>query len=161
MRKFFMAIVALLCVFVISSCNSGALVFNNKIVEVQKVLEPKIAVFEAKMTAVGENGDIKKIVPDAKVIVEEIDKSIVKLKALEAPKDGEEFKRAMLVQYEFIKKLYGQVIVLGDASTTDEEKAKIVVDFTNAESDMQKLQDDTQAKQKVFAKANGFKLEFK
>lgn len=161
MRNFFLAVFALVTIIGTSSCNSGALVFNNKMVEVQKSLEPKIVAFGNKMQMIGENGDIKTIAGDAKALIEVLDKEIAKVKALEAPKNGEEFKRSMLAQFEYVKKICSQTIKLGEASTTEEEKIKIATDFMNAGEEAAKLEQDTQTKQREFAKANGFKLESK
>jgi hypothetical protein len=145
----------------ISSCNSGALVFNNKMIEVQQSLQPQILAFGNKMEAIGEEGDIKTMAPDAKLLIESLDKGIAKIKALEAPKNGEEFKRSMLAQFEFMKKFCRQTIQLGDAATSQEEKLQIATDFMKAGEEATKLEEDTQAKQREFAKANGFKLQTK
>jgi len=161
MRKGFLAILALVVVMGISSCNSGALVFNNKVVEVQKTLEPKIMAFANKMGSLGENDDIKSLTPDAKQLLVDLDAGVTKIKAIEAPKDGEEFKRSLLAQFEFMKNFCNQTIKLGDEKTTDEEKTEILTYFLNAETEATKLEEDTKQKQQAFAKANGFKLEAK
>jgi hypothetical protein len=159
MRNLVLAVFALATIMATSSCNSGALVFNNKMVEVQKALEPKMLAFGSKMEGIGENGDIKTMTPDAKSLIEDLDKSIAKIKALEAPKNGEEFKRSMLAQLEYMKKFCKQTVQLGDESTTEAEKLQIATDFMKAGEEATKLEEDTQAKQREFAKANGFKIQ--
>lgn len=161
MKKCFVAVLALVLVMGISSCNSGALVFNNKVVEVQQSLEPKILDFGNKMQGVGESGDIKSLTPTAKQLIVDLDNGIAKIKAIEAPKDGEEFKRSLLAQLEFMKKLCNQTIKLGDDATTDQEKLTIAEEFMKAEDEAKRLEEDTKVKQQAFAKANNFKLEQK
>jgi hypothetical protein len=159
MRNLVLAVFALATIMVASSCNSGALVFNNRLVEVQKSLEPKILAFGNKMEALGENGGIKSMAMDAKLLIEDLDKGIVKIKALEAPKNGEELKKSLLAQFDFMKKFCKQTIELGDESTSEADKLQIATDFMKAADEATKLEADTQAKQREFAKANGFKIK--
>lgn len=159
MKKMILPIWALLFTMLTSSCNSGALVFNNRMVEVQKSLEPKLLAFGNKMGMLGEDDSIKIMANDATMLIQDLDKGIEKIKALEAPKSGEEFKRSMLAQLEYMKNFCKQTIQLGDAATSQEEKQKIAADFLKAEQEVTRLEEDTQAKQKAFAKANGFRLQ--
>lgn len=159
MRNLAVLILALATIVGISSCNSGAMAFNNKMVEKQKALEPKVTALGKKMEALGDSGDFKLVAADAKLLIEGLDKDIADIKALEAPKNGEEFKRAVLAQFEHVKKFCTQTIKLGDESTSSEEKLKIAADFMKVGEEATKLEEDMINKQKEFAKANGFKVQ--
>ncbi len=144
----------------LSSCSNGALKYNNKLVEAQKSLEPKFTAFGNKMSAVQED-KIADLTPDAKLLIEDVNKKVAEINALEAPKGSEDFKNSIIAQFNFVKNICEQTIKLGDTKTTSEERLTIATSMMKSEEEAKRLEDNTLKAQKAFASANGFKLEFK
>jgi aspartate ammonia-lyase len=142
------------------SCGAGALSFNNKLVAVQSRLTPKFTLFTSKMEALGDSS-LSKIVPDAKNLISDLDKSIKEVTELQGPKDGEDFKKAMLKQLEALKKFCNNTIKMADDKLPEAEKLQVATELMGTDAEISKLEDETISAQKEFAKKNNFKLEVK
>lgn len=145
---------------VLVSCGSKSLQYNNKLVEIQKRLEPKFTAFGNKMAAV-EEGKIGDLAPDAKALIADVDKQVSEINALEMPKGAADFKNSIIAQFDFVKKICQQTIKLGDKTTTDEERLSIATEMMGSEEEAKRLEENTLKAQRAFASASGFKLESK
>jgi hypothetical protein len=160
MKKVMVLMAVVFAAFGLSSCSSSALKYNNKLVEAQKSLEPMFTAFGNKMSAVNEDS-IATLTPDAKKLIEDVNKKIAEINALEAPKGSDDFKNSIIAQFNFVKKICEQTIKLGDKATSSEERLTIAAEMMKSEEEAQRLEDNTLKAQRAFASSNGFKLESK
>jgi outer membrane murein-binding lipoprotein Lpp len=160
MKQLMVVMAVVFAGFGLSSCSNSSLKYNNKLVEAQKSLEPKFTAFGNKMSAVQED-KIADLTPDAKLLIEDVNKKVAEINALEAPKGAEDFKNSIIAQFTFVKNICEQTIKLGDTKTTSEERLTIATSMMKSEEEAKRLEDNTLKAQKAFASANGFKLELK
>ncbi len=160
MKRILVIIVLAAGLFSLSSCSNKALEFNNKMVEIQSKLTPMFTEYGKKMENIGDK-PLSTIVPDAKALMTNVDKSISDINALEAPADGANFKKSMLAQLEYLKKFCSNTIKMADEKLPDEEKITLASEVMNAGNELEKLESATEQAQKDFAKKNNFKLQSK
>lgn len=153
-----MCAMAMIATMAFAGCKNGALDFNNKVVEMQQKLEPKLTAVSNKMQAAGGLDGLKSIVPDIKDAMTDVNKTIADLKALETPKNGEEFKKAMLDEYNFVNVIYDKSIKMAE-TTNEEERLKIATELMTVETEARRLEENTKKAQKAFADKSGFKME--
>jgi hypothetical protein len=144
----------------LSSCNAGALRFNNKLVEAQSSVVSSFTAFTSKVDAAGEEKN-NQLAQEATVVIEAVNKKIAEINALETPKGGEAFKSSMIAQFNFIKNFCEQTVKMNDDKSTSEEKLAIAASMMKSEEEATRLEENTLKAQKAFASANGFKLEGK
>jgi hypothetical protein len=155
------AILLLIFSIAIFSCNrtnNEALIFNGKIVIIQSAVASDINAFEDIMAKFSPSDDINTLASDAKQVIEKIDNGIKEIEALDTPKGGDEFKKTLLTELKFIKQLYSKVLQLGQESTTAQEKAQIVADFSTAEKEAEVLKKNSLSSQREFMKNNKIEL---
>jgi hypothetical protein len=160
MKRLMVAMAVAVAALGLSSCGSGGLKYNNKLVEAQKSLEPKFTAFGNKMSSVQED-KIADLAPDAKLLIEDVNKKVAEINAMEAPKGAEDFKNSIIAQFNFVKNICEQTIKLGDAKTSSEERLSIATSMMKSEEEAKRLEDNTLKAQRAFASASGFKLESK
>jgi hypothetical protein len=160
MKKWLQPLMAVLLLLALVSCKSSDLRFNNKVVEIQQGLSPKLDAFGLKMAGL-QSENLREMAPDATKLSADLQTAIDQLKALETPKHGEEFKRSVIAGFEYMKKICAQTVKMGEPATTMEEKMAIAQDFLKAEEEMKKMDEDVKRNQRAFAKESGFRLEAK
>jgi hypothetical protein len=158
MKRLFIPVTLLLAI-VFFSCSNGALQFNNKLVEIQKQVEPKFTAFGNKMEAIGDSSNFKDLKSDAVSLISFIDTKTNEMMELKTPKGGEDFKNSLIDQFKFVKNIAQKCIILGNDTTSAETKMSIGMEFMNSEKEANELENKTIKAQKDFADKNGFKIQ--
>ncbi len=158
MKRLIIPVTLFLSVFFFS-CSNGALQFNNKLVEIQKQVEPKFTAFGNKMEAIGDSSNFKDLKSDAIGLISFIDAKTNEMMELKTPKGGEDFKNSLIDQFKFVKNIAQKCIILGNDTTSAETKMAIGMEFMNSEKEANELENNTIKAQKTFADKNGFKIQ--
>ncbi|MEI7471580.1 MAG: hypothetical protein WCJ85_04935 [Chitinophagaceae bacterium] len=158
MKNLFIPLFLLLSLFFIS-CSNGALQYNNKLVDIQKQVEPRFTAFGNKMEAIGDSSNFKDLEKEASSLIVFIDEKTNQMMELKTPKGGEEFRNSLIDQFKFVKNIAKKCIILGNDTTSVETKMAIGLEFMNSEKEATELEDKTFKAQQSFAEKNGFKIQ--
>lgn len=158
MKNLFIPLFLLLSLFFIS-CSNGALQYNNKLVDIQKQVEPRFTAFGNKMEAIGDSSNFKDLEKEASSLIVFIDEKTNQMTELKTPKGGEEFRNSLIDQFKFVKNIAKKCIILGNDTTSVETKMEIGLEFMNSEKGATELEDKTFKAQQSFAEKNGFKIQ--
>ncbi len=159
MKKVLFSLMAI--AIVMASCSGiSAVDYNDKVIDVQKEIAKEAEKFgkEVQRAMTTQKFENIKTAADSSLIV--VDAQIAKLKDMEAPKGGEEFKDAAIKAFESYKVIFekGAAAATFTENTSQEEIAKFVQEFTAAATESDKLEKVARKAQKEFAEKNGIKV---
>lgn len=159
MRKVLFSLLAV--VAIMTSCSGiSALDYNNKVIEVQTAIVQEANKFNSKIQAATAARDFSTLKAEADSSIAVIDAQIAKLKEIDPPSGGEEFKEAAVKAFESYKVIFekGASAATFTEETTPEEINKFIKELTEAGQESDKLEDAARAAQKEFAEKNGIKV---
>src|SRR5438477_7185388 len=86
-----------LLTFTLLSCKNKAVDFNNSLVKIQQSVLPQVQAFAKKMEQTSKGTiTLKELEPEAKNLVDLLDKKIFETQALPTVEGGEELKNAII-----------------------------------------------------------------
>jgi hypothetical protein len=159
MKKYLPILIAV--VILITSCKSKeALNYSNKIVAKEKSLEPAIKDTEKKVAEFIRAYSWDSMINVSQRMVTLVDSKLTEIKSEAAPnvKEAENFKKAAIDYFEYLKGVYTAYIKYGEVPTVEEKASEIekIQDIVNKKDEViRKMQNA----QKKFADANGFKVQ--
>ncbi len=144
-------IALLITVVTLFSCGaSGAKEFNDKLVKIQLNLMNDVNAMKTdtsdaltKLTKVKNSAKAK----------------ILELKAVSGPKDGENFRQAMIDDFDGIVGSYDVLIKMLNAQDNELELAKLQEEFGGWQKKLELLDDKVQSEQKKFVASYNIRLE--
>jgi hypothetical protein len=151
----------LLLTAVLVSCKSKtAFNYNEKIVAMEKSLEPEIEAVESKLEKFAGGMQFDSIAVVSSNMEKSVQKRIDEINNNPAPKakEGDNFKKAVLIYFTFIKDIYTASKNIGLAKT-QEERVEMATKLNELVADKQEALNDLQSAQKKYADANGFKVQ--
>ncbi|MBP6432423.1 MAG: hypothetical protein KA319_11720 [Ferruginibacter sp.] len=146
-------LVALLVVVALVSCNTkNAVEFNDKLVGMQKSLMTEVNKMQGDTTN-----------PEKKLsTIQQLAKDkITEIKKLEAPKDGEGFKQAMIDDFDGIVSSYDILLKMLKEKGNDEKLQQLQNELVTISSKVEKLDANVIVEQKKFASKYNIRLENK
>ena len=156
MKKVFFSLLAVIAIM--TSCGGiNAVDYNNKVVEIQNNIVKEATRFSNEVQKVAQTRDFSSIRVEADSSLAVIDAEVAKLKEMDAPSGGEEFKEAVIKAFESYKNVFekGAAASTFTESTTQEELIKYVNDFTAAVNESTELENQAKEAQKAFAEKHG------
>ena len=155
-----LAIIISALVLIVSCKSKDAYNYSEKIVAKEKSLEAAIKETENKVKEFNLESKMDSIVAVSERMVSLVDSKLTEIKNEAAPsaKGAEDFKKAAVNYFEYIKGVYSAYISYGKAST-EEEKTAEVERIKEMVSKKQEAVRDMQEAQKKYADANGFKVQ--
>jgi len=159
MKRNFSIIIAAL-VLIISCKSKDALNYSDKIVAKEKSLEAAIKDIERKVSDFNRENKMDSIVAVSERMVSLVDSKLTEIKNETVPnaKGAEDFKKAAVNYFEYIKEVYVAYLSYGKASTEEQKTIEVerIKDMVSKKEDIVR---DMQNAQKKYADANGFKVE--
>lgn len=158
--KFFIA--ALLLISLVSCKSKQALDFNDKIVKMERDLQPELTKTESDISAHYNKGDYPAIAATAAKMEGLVEKKLEEIKGLSTSgiKGADELKTAFIDYFTYIKKIYTGYRECGEATTDEDRQAKMAA-VADMGSTQGQVISDIQAAQQKFATTNGFRMEKK
>lgn len=146
-------LIALLVVVALIGCNTkNALEFNDKLVGIQKSLMAEVNKMQGDTTnAEKKLSHIQQLAKD----------KIAEIKKIEAPKDGEGFKQAMIDDFDGIVSSYDILLKMLKEQGNDEKLQQLQNELAVYTSKVEKLDANVIAEQKKFASKYNIRLENK
>ena len=147
----FIALVTIL-VSLISCGDKNALVFNDKLVSIQKEVFKKIDVVENDTIQT----DITKQYQELQKFVKG---KIQELKVIDGPADGERFKQSMIDYMDGINAVYDASINMLKEVGNAEKLGMYKDEFTQMQTNAEKLEEKVIKEQKIFAGKHNIRLD--
>lgn len=158
MQKLLFSLFTLTIIVGFTSCGISAVDFNDKLVDSQKAV---IADYDRLTSSIEQDSiDIVAVKLQGDSILARIDDEISKIKAIEAPKNGEDFKASAIAAFEAYRKIIEveiKGISFNEESNPDEYNA-YVEEYTKVTEEGATAEDNFLSKQKEYAKANNVQL---
>jgi cytochrome c556 len=151
----------LFIIFLLTACNSKtALNYSEAIIKREKSLEHSIKETEDLVKKYISTTQYDSMTYVSAKLEKEIDEQLQAIKNEKAPdvKEGDNFKRASLDYFAYMKSVYTGYVKFSKAGSEDarQEVYKDLQSIVDKKTEVIKAMRDAQAK---FAKANGFRLE--
>ena len=158
-KKFF--VVALLATMFVS-CNSkkGALNFNNDLVKIENSLIAPLTEGEKSTTEHFANGNYDSVYAIGSRLEKLVQSKIDEVEAMKTPKvsQADNFKASYIKAFKALKEVYTVYKQIG-AAKSDEERQKLTETVQSLVEEKNDATRDMQAAQRIFASANGFKVQ--
>ncbi len=157
-RKF---VIAVLLFAVLTGCKSkSAFNYSQSIVKKEKSMIPEMQSTEKKVVKFLTDRQFDSVAAAGVFMENLVQAKIDEIEALPVPrvKEADNFKKATMNYFRFIKSLYTDYRNLGNAKT-EEERAEVVTDLQKLVDAKQSAINDMQSAQRKFADANGFKIQ--
>lgn len=151
----------LIICFIILACKSkAAFKYNGIIVNKEKKLAPAIDETENKVEKYFARLNYDSIVIVSKIMEDKVDAELQELKNLAAPAvpEGEDFKKAAINYFEFMKSIYTSYKNFG-LQTTEEKRMAERQKILDLARHRENVLAEMQAAQRKYANANGFSLK--
>ncbi len=160
--KIYKLLPALVIVLLLTACGSKkkAFQFSEDVVKMEKELTPEIEKTETQVEQAIQSGDNKAVIESSSRMEGLIDAKIKEIKdrSVDGISRGEEFKKACLHYFEYMKNIYTSYRKYGEAGT-EEEKQKVAEDMMKIVNGKNQEIINLQTEQQAFAKANGFRIK--
>lgn len=144
-------IALLITVVTLFSCGaSGAKEFNDKLVKIQLSLMDEVNAM--KTDTLGALTKLTKVKNSAKA-------KITEFKAVSGPKDGENFRQAMIDDFDGIISSYDVLIKMMYAQDNESELAKLQDEFGEWQKKLEVLDEKVLSEQKKFVARYNIRLE--
>jgi len=154
-------ILAGLLFLLLTGCKSkSAFNYSEEMIKKERSLIPHIEVTESKVEKFAAKEQFDSVAAVSANMENMIQVTIDEIKSTPPPKvkEADNFKRAMLKYFQYIKSLYTNYKNWGNAETV-EERDVIVLAIQKLVRDKEKVITEMQAAQRKYADVNGFKLE--
>jgi len=160
--KFYKLLPAFLFVLLLTACGSKkkAFQFSEDIVKMETELTPEIEKTETEVEQAIEKGDNDAVIKSSSRMEGLIDAKIkdIEGRSVKGISRGEEFKKACLHYFEYMKNIYTSYRKYGEA-TTEEAKQKVAEDMVRIVNGKNQEVTNLQNEQREFAKENGFRIK--
>ena len=110
--------------FALSACQNKAIDFNNKVAEILTAVMPKVQALANKISTNTDttNEGAAKLGTEAKGLVKELQDKLSELKTLDVPAGGEEFRDAVVGQFNYQINYCSNYSKFVDSTSSDEVK---------------------------------------
>jgi len=146
---------------VITGCKSkSAFNYSENIVKLEKSLVPDMESTEKKVEKYINADQFDSIAPAGAYMESLVQKKMDEINKIPVPraKEADNFKRAALRYFEYIKKMYTGYKNLGNAKA-GEERENVIKDLQELIEGKQAAINEMQRAQRKYAEANGFRIE--
>lgn len=150
-----------LLILMVTGCKSkSAFNYSEDMIKKERALIPYIEATEDKVGKFAAKEQFDSVAAVATTMENMVQEKIDEIKSTPIPevKEADNFKRAMLKYFQYIKSLYTSYKNWGNAETS-EERDKIFLAMQELVGDKEKVMKEMQAAQRKYADVNGFRLE--
>ncbi len=157
-KKFFA--VALLVTSLVACKSKTAVDFNNKLVAIENSLIGPMTGDEKKASEYYKAGNYDSVIVIGGRLENLLQSKIDEIESIKAPdvEQAENFKTSYLKAFKALKEVYTIFKKLGSAKT-DEERQMLTESMQTMFEEKEQATKDMQAAQRIFASANGIKLQ--
>jgi hypothetical protein len=147
-------------VFVLASCGKSAVDYNNKLVKIQKEMEPMVLKLSQNMMKMQDSTALPSLIAEANDVQKAAESRVSEINKLTVPSGGEKLQKSFLNQFNFIIDMCKNLKIVGDKTATEAQKTTALTWMTEAEKEGGNLDNELKQEQQNFAKEKGFKIQY-